>query len=148
MSSAANAKAQFEGIDPQTVVGWYRITHQGRLLEDRAVGYIRKAKGWSYHAPFAGHDGIQCILGQAFRANVDYLFPYYRDLLTSLAAGLTPYEIVLNGLSKDGDVAGGGRHMSNHFAKPEIGVQKRVYEALISVYVFRHNLQDVVKPTT
>ena len=32
-------------------------------------------------------------------------------------------EILLNGLSKDGDVAGGGRHMSNHFAKPEVGIQ-------------------------
>ena len=27
-------------------------------------------------------------------------------------------EIILNGISKDTDVAGGGRHMSNHFAKP------------------------------
>ena len=32
-------------------------------------------------------------------------------------------EIILNGLSKDDDVAGGGRHMSNHFAKPEVGIQ-------------------------
>ena len=36
---------------------------------------------------------------------------------------MTPYEIILNGLSKDADVAGGGRHMSNHFAKPEVGIQ-------------------------
>ncbi|MGC6415754.1 MAG: alpha-ketoacid dehydrogenase subunit alpha/beta [Bradymonadia bacterium] len=102
---------------------WFRITHLGRLIEDKAYLYIRAAKGWSYHAPFAGHDGIQLALGQAFRANKDFLFPYYRDLLTCLAAGLTVDEILLNGLSKDGDVAGGGRHMSNHFAKPEIGIQ-------------------------
>ena len=36
---------------------------------------------------------------------------------------MTPYEIILNGLSKDGDVAGGGRHMSNHFAKPDVRIQ-------------------------
>ncbi|MEZ4468006.1 MAG: thiamine pyrophosphate-dependent enzyme [bacterium] len=99
------------------------LTHLGRLLEDRAVGYIRKAKGWSYHAPFAGHDGIQLALGLAFRWEKDFLFPYYRDMLTVLAAGMTPEEIILNGLSKDGDVAGGGRHMSNHFAKPAVGIQ-------------------------
>ena len=28
-------------------------------------------------------------LGLAFRANQDFLFPYYRDLLTSLAAGMS-----------------------------------------------------------
>ena len=32
---------------------------------------------------------------------------------------MTAEEIIFNGISKDTDVAGGGRHMSNHFAKPE-----------------------------
>lgn len=113
----------FEGIEPETVLEWYRIVHLGRLIEAKAVGYIRKAKGWGYHAPFAGHDGIQLALGRAFRQGSDYLFPYYRDLLTALAAGMTPEEIILNGLSKDTDPAGGGRHMSNHLAKPSIGIQ-------------------------
>ena len=111
------------GVSFEEIKEWYRINHMGRLLEDRAVGYIRKAKGWSYHAPFAGHDGIQLMLGRFFRQGQDFLFPYYRDLLTTLAAGLTPEEIIMNGLSKEGDVAGGGRHMSNHFAKPSIRIQ-------------------------
>ena len=117
------ASNQYRGVSTNDIKDWYRINHMGRLLEDRAVGYIRKAKGWSYHAPFAGHDGIQLALGRAFRPSQDFLFPYYRDLLTSLAAGLSPEEIIMNGLSKEGDVAGGGRHMSNHFAKPSIRVQ-------------------------
>jgi len=61
-------------------------------------------------------------IGTAFRPNKDYLFPYYRDMLTCLAAGISPLEIILNGLSKGGDVASGGRHMSNHFAKIPIGI--------------------------
>ncbi|MEO5929335.1 MAG: thiamine pyrophosphate-dependent enzyme [Candidatus Kapaibacterium sp.] len=97
--------------------------HLGRILDEKAANYLKQAKGWSYHAPCAGHEGIQLALGVSFRAGTDFLFPYYRDLMTCLAAGLTPYEIVLNGLSKDADVAGGGRHMSNHFAKPSIGIQ-------------------------
>ena len=58
-----------------------------------------------------------------FRPGRDYLFPYYRDLTTCVAAGLTAEEILLNGMSKATDVASGGRHMSNHFAKPSIGIQ-------------------------
>mgnify|MGYP001071844186 CR=1 FL=1 len=102
---------------------WYGLMHMGRTLDDKAPNYLKQAIGWSYHAPCAGHDGIQLALGLSFRAGKDFLFPYYRDLLTCLAAGITPLEIILNGISRKDDVASGGRHMSNHFAKPEIGIQ-------------------------
>src|ERR1051325_366365 len=107
-------------IDKQ--LEWFRLISLGRLLDDKARNYLRQAKGWSYHASHAGHDGIQVALGLAFRPNKDYLFPYYRDMLTCLAGGIAPYEIILNGLSKAQDVASGGRHMSNHFAKISIGI--------------------------
>ncbi|MBZ0111329.1 MAG: 2-oxoisovalerate dehydrogenase [Thermoanaerobaculia bacterium] len=97
--------------------------HLGRVLDDKAPNYLKQSLGWSYHAPCAGHDGIQVALGVTFRPSHDYLFPYYRDLSTCLAAGLTAEEILLNGMSKRDDVASGGRHMSNHFAKPEIRIQ-------------------------
>ncbi len=98
---------------------WLHLLLLGRTLDDRAPNYLRQAIGWSYHAPYAGHDGIQLAMGQIFDRNTDHLFPYYRDMLTVLSAGLTAEEIILNGISKATDVAGGGRHMSNHFAKPE-----------------------------
>jgi 2-oxoisovalerate dehydrogenase E1 component len=109
-------------VEIEKQLEWYRLIHQGRLLDDKARNYLRQAKGWSYHASHAGHDGIQVALGLSFRPNKDFLFPYYRDMLTCLAAGITPYEIILNGLSKGDDVASGGRHMSNHFAKISIGI--------------------------
>jgi 2-oxoisovalerate dehydrogenase E1 component len=109
-------------VDVNTQKNWYRLIHQARLVDDRARKYLRQAKGWSYHASHAGHDGIQVALGLAFRPNVDWMFPYYRDMLTCLAAGVTPYELILNGLSKADDIASGGRHMSNHFAKIPIGI--------------------------
>lgn len=115
--------AAVDALGPQVLRDWYRTMHMGRILDDKAPNYLKQAIGWSYHAPCAGHDGIQLALGLSFRAGKDYLFPYYRDMLTCLAAGMTPLEILLNGISKDTDVAGGGRHMSNHFAKPAIGIQ-------------------------
>ncbi len=97
---------------------WYYLMALGRALDDRAPNYLKQAIGWSYHAAAAGHDGIQLALGQVFNRKTDHLFPYYRDLVTAISAGLTAEEIILNGISKAADVAGGGRHMSNHFAKP------------------------------
>ncbi len=108
--------------DKETLEQWFRMMTMGRLLDDRAPNYLKQAIGWSYHAPYAGHDGIQLAIGQIFNRETDHLFPYYRDMLTSISAGLTAEEIIYNGISKDLDVAGGGRHMSNHFAKPEWNV--------------------------
>jgi 2-oxoisovalerate dehydrogenase E1 component len=102
---------------------WYRTTLAARRLDDEAVKYIRKGMGWGYHAAFAGHDGIQLQIGLAFRPNKDFMFGYYRDTLSSYAAGMSLYELILNGLSRADDPCSGGRHMSNHFGKPEIGVQ-------------------------
>lgn len=102
---------------------WYRLAYTARQVDERAARYIRRSMGWSYHARCSGHEGIQVALGLAFRSHKDFLFPYYRDTATVLAAGMTPYELMLNGLSKQGDTGSGGRHMSNHFAKPSIGIQ-------------------------
>ncbi|OQA38331.1 MAG: 2-oxoisovalerate dehydrogenase subunit beta [Acidobacteria bacterium ADurb.Bin340] len=123
VKAALAALAPEVPADPGTLKHLYQIMHLGRVLDDKAPNYLKQAVGWSYHAPCAGHDGIQLALGLSFRAGKDYLFPYYRDLLTCLAAGLTPLEIILNGISKKDDPSSGGRHMSNHFGKPEIGIQ-------------------------
>ena len=105
--------------DKKTLAKWYRLLIRGRSWDDRAPNYLKQAIGWSYHAPAAGHEGIQLAIGQAFDKETDHLYPYYRDLVTCVSAGLTSEEIIYNGISRDTDVAGGGRHMSNHFAKPE-----------------------------
>ncbi len=113
----------FGKVSAETVLGWYRLLYSTRAIDTRASIYIRRGMGWSYHARCAGHEGIQVALGLHFRANKDFLFPYYRDLGTNLAAGVSPYELFLNGLSRDEDVCAGGRHMSNHFGKPSVGIQ-------------------------
>ena len=112
-------KFHIKRTDKDTLANWFRLMVVGRALDDRAPNYLKQAIGWSYHAPYAGHDGIQLAIGQVFNKETDHLFPYYRDMLTAMSAGITAEEIILNGISKDTDVAGGGRHMSNHFAKPE-----------------------------
>ena len=110
-------------VSAETALGWYRVLYATRGTDTRASLYIRRGMGWSYHARCAGHEGIQVAVGLHFQANKDFLFPYYRDLGTNLAAGVTPYELFLNGLSRDEDPCSGGRHMSNHFGKPAIGIQ-------------------------
>lgn len=105
--------------DKKVLKNWLHLLILGRMVDERAPNYLKQALGWSYHAPYAGHDGIQLAIGQVFDKKTDHLFPYYRDMLVALSAGLTAEELILNGISKATDLASGGRHMSNHFAKPE-----------------------------
>jgi 2-oxoisovalerate dehydrogenase E1 component len=110
---------KLDNTDKETLSRWYYLMTLGRKLDDRAPNYLKQALGWSYHAPYAGHDAIQLAIGQVFVKNNDHLFPYYRDMLTVISAGMSAEEIILNGISKADDPSSGGRHMSNHFAKPE-----------------------------
>lgn len=107
----------------ETLENWYYLMVLGRKLDEKAPNYLKQALGWSYHAPYAGHDGIQLAIGQVFEKNKDFLFPYYRDMLTAISAGMNETEIILNGISKADDPSSGGRHMSNHFAKPEWNIE-------------------------
>lgn len=112
-------KYTLKNTDKATLKQWYMLLTLGRQIDERAPNYLKQALGWSYHAPYAGHDGIQLAIGQVFTLGEDHLFPYYRDMLTAVSAGLTAEEVILNGISRATDLASGGRHMSNHFAKPE-----------------------------
>ncbi|MFC2087055.1 thiamine pyrophosphate-dependent enzyme [Bacteroidota bacterium] len=108
-----------KSTDKKTLEKWFYLITLGRAIDDRAPNYLKQAIGWSYHAPSAGHEAIQLAIGLVFNKKTDHLFPYYRDLVTGISLGLTAEEAIFNGISKATDVAGGGRHMSNHFAKPE-----------------------------
>jgi 2-oxoisovalerate dehydrogenase E1 component len=65
------------------------------------------------------------------------LFPYYRDILTNISAGITAEEAILNGISKATDINSGGRHMSNHLGKPEWNIHN------VSSCVGNHTLHSV-----
>ena len=59
-------KYSIKKTDKETLEKWFRLMTLGRILDDRAPNYLKQAIGWSYHAPFAGHDGIQLAIGQVF----------------------------------------------------------------------------------
>ena len=105
-------KYDIKNTDIETLKKWYHLMTLGRALDEKAPSYLLQSLGWSYHAPYAGHDGIQLAIGQVFTLGEDFLFPYYRDMLTVLSAGMTAEEIILNGISKATDPGSGGRHMS------------------------------------
>ena len=49
--------------DKGTLKKWFHLLTLGRMVDNRAPNYLKQALGWSYHAPYAGHDGIQLAIG-------------------------------------------------------------------------------------
>ena len=61
--------------DTETLRKWYYLMSLGRALDEKAPSYLLQSLGWSYHAPYAGHDGIQLAIGQVFHQGEDSSFP-------------------------------------------------------------------------
>ena len=59
-------KYDIKTTDVETLKKWYHLMTLGRALDEKAPSYQLQSLGWSYHAPYAGHDGIQLAVGQVF----------------------------------------------------------------------------------
>ena len=59
--------------DKETLAKWFHILTLSRILDEKAPNYLKQAIGWSYHAPAAGHDGIQLAIGQVFEKKKDQI---------------------------------------------------------------------------
>ena len=57
-------KYDIKTTDEQTLRKWYHLMTLGRALDEKAPAYLLQSLGWSYHAPYAGHDRIQLAIGQ------------------------------------------------------------------------------------
>ncbi|MBT5094105.1 MAG: 2-oxoisovalerate dehydrogenase, partial [Halobacteriovoraceae bacterium] len=69
-----NTSSKVKTTEKSQLKNWYYLLSVGRGLDERAPNYLKQAIGWSYHAPYAGHDGIQLAIGQVFDHKSDHLF--------------------------------------------------------------------------
>ena len=70
---STNKKYSIKQTDKETLAGWLKLMLVGRAIDNRAPNYLKQAIGWSYHAPYAGHDGIQLAIGQVFDREQEFL---------------------------------------------------------------------------
>ena len=68
-----------------------------------------------------GHEAAQIGSVHALRPGSDLFYTYYRDLAVLLALGMTPAEVMLGFLAKDGERMSGARQFPLHGARPDLG---------------------------
>jgi len=94
---------------------------RARTLDIKAMNLLRQGKTF-FHIAGSGHEAVQLAIGLSLNSKKDWLFPYYRDLATVLAAGVTPEEVFLGTFGKATDPASGGRQLPVHWGSSRINL--------------------------
>ena len=119
-SHTASPDAERLGID--ALVDIYRDMTLGRALDERIWMLNRQGKA-AIVASMQGHEAAQIASVRALRKDSDLFYVYYRDLGVMLSLGLSPAEVMLGFLAKEGEPLSGARQFPGHGADPA----RRVY---------------------
>lgn len=98
-----------------------RLMLLSRAIDHKAMNLLRQGKTF-FHISGSGHEAIQTAVGLSLDKQLDWIFPYYRDLGLVLTFGLTPYEFFLQCFAKATDPASGGRQLPTHWGHTKINL--------------------------
>ena len=108
-ATAPSAGRLPEGLTEEDLLDYFKRLVLVRTTDERIWALNRQGKV-PIAASSQGHEAAQ--LGSLLAAEKDgqcFLFPYYRDLALKMAAGLTPTQVMLSFMGKEGDPYSNGR---------------------------------------
>ena len=98
-------------MDPEILLRAYRLMYSAKVMADTYEANRQICK--YVHSTSRGHEAIQLATAFQLRTS-DYVSPYYRDESLLLGLGYSPYELMLQLLTKADDPFSGGRSYYSH----------------------------------